>query len=448
MKCARDRLSIEDPLMGITIHFSGSIDDLQRVEEMEDRVTDLVFALGGKATIWRSYADHDPTRVVRGLLVDMAPGQETLSLLISPEGHLTPLFQIEDAEKQPFHEPPYCSVKTQFGSIQGHVAVVLLLDALKQRYFSTMEITDESGYAENRNIADLKHKQEFLAGAIRALADGINAHQLSPEAAEDPNIVASRIERIARLVQQKMRGESAARNQNTEDPLDVENDFDAPLEDQVAEMDVLRRKNNLRSERMLRRITEATASGQTVEEAFRLAMEEEGLGDFPSSDSDSRSNDDNWDARQEGEPWQDVEPWQESLPSPSFAAADELQQRDTHPAVIQAQEFLMQLMNLDSAHSPHDSFLSVACRGAGDIMGGLAQATGSEFDSRIDRAIAITQLKRALTGHAFAQGAVFGLRSANVINQETSAQLHDQLAALLVTIHELSAAAWDENGFD
>ena len=81
-------------------------------------------------------------------------------------------------------------------------------------------------------------------------------------------------------------------------------------------------------------------------------------------------------------------------------------------------------------------------------MGGLAQATDGEFDSRIDRAIAITQLKRALTGHAFAQGAVFGLRSANAINQETSTQLHDQLAALLAQIHELSSAAWDEHGFD
>jgi len=43
---------------------------------------------------------------------------------------------------------------------------------------------------------------------------------------------------------------------------------------------------------------------------------------------------------------------------------------------------------------------------------------------------------------------VFGLRSAEAINHETSVQLHDQLAALLAQIHELSAAAWDENGFD
>jgi hypothetical protein len=34
--------------MGITIHYRGTIDDLNRVAELEDRVTDLVFALGGR----------------------------------------------------------------------------------------------------------------------------------------------------------------------------------------------------------------------------------------------------------------------------------------------------------------------------------------------------------------------------------------------------------------
>ncbi|MEX1027880.1 MAG: hypothetical protein WD049_07725, partial [Candidatus Paceibacterota bacterium] len=114
----------------MTIHYRGTVDDLGRIEALEDRVTDLVFALGGRATIWRSYADHDPSRIVRGLMIEMAPGQETFSLLISPEGHLTPLFQIEDAEKAPFAEPPYCFVKTQFGSISGHIVIVHLLDAL------------------------------------------------------------------------------------------------------------------------------------------------------------------------------------------------------------------------------------------------------------------------------------------------------------------------------
>ena len=93
------------------------MDDVGDVEEMEDRVLDrvldLVFALGGRATIWRSYADHDPSRVVRGLMIEMAPGQDTFSLLVSPEGHLTPVFQIEEAEEGAFAEPPHLFVKSK-----------------------------------------------------------------------------------------------------------------------------------------------------------------------------------------------------------------------------------------------------------------------------------------------------------------------------------------------
>src|SRR5690606_13998123 len=83
-------------VMGITIHFRGTIDAMDRIEEFEDRVLDVAFALGGRGSLWRSYADHDPQRIVRGLLVELSPGQETTSLLLSPEGQLMGFMQIEE----------------------------------------------------------------------------------------------------------------------------------------------------------------------------------------------------------------------------------------------------------------------------------------------------------------------------------------------------------------
>jgi len=132
--------------MGITIHYRGKMDDVRQVESLEDRVLDFVYSMGGRATIWRSFDDHDSSRVVRGLMIELAPGHDTFSLLISPEGDLTPLFQIEEAEKAPFDEPPYCFVKTQFGSLEGHIAIVHLLDAIQQRYCSNLKVTDEGEY--------------------------------------------------------------------------------------------------------------------------------------------------------------------------------------------------------------------------------------------------------------------------------------------------------------
>ena len=81
--------------MGITIHYRGTMDDVGQVESLEDRVLDFVYSMGGRATIWRSFDDHDSSRVVRGLMIELEPGHDTL--------------------------PPYCFVKTQFGSLQGHM---------------------------------------------------------------------------------------------------------------------------------------------------------------------------------------------------------------------------------------------------------------------------------------------------------------------------------------
>ncbi len=144
--------------MGVTIHYHGTMDDVSQVETMEDRLLDLVFSLGGRASIWRSFDKCDSSRVVRGLCVNLEPGQDTLSLLVSPEGHLTPLFQIEEAERTPFDEPPYCFVKTQFGSLQGHIAIVHLLDALRQRFCSNLQVSDEGEYYENRDVNQLLKK--------------------------------------------------------------------------------------------------------------------------------------------------------------------------------------------------------------------------------------------------------------------------------------------------
>ena len=80
-----------------------------------------------------------------------------------------------------------------------------------------------------------------------------------------------------------------------------------------------------------------------------------------------------------------------------------------------------------------------------DIMGGLVQATSFDLDDITSRALAITQLKRAFTGHAYARGAVFGLRAEEAITQGQSTELRAQLGALLAEIHELAESAWSSN---
>lgn len=118
--------------MGMTTSYRGSLADQERVADFEDRVVDLALEVGGHARVWRSFQDDDPQRVVRGVMLDLYPGQATTSLLISPEGWLVNLMEIEDAENGRLAEPPWCFVKTQYGPVEGRVALVELLAALKR----------------------------------------------------------------------------------------------------------------------------------------------------------------------------------------------------------------------------------------------------------------------------------------------------------------------------
>jgi hypothetical protein len=62
-------------------------------------------------------------------------------------------------------------------------------------------------------------------------------------------------------------------------------------------------------------------------------------------------------------------------------------------------------------------------------MGGLAQALGTE-DWQPPPALAVPQLKRALRGAAYAQGALFSLRAEGIASEE----IFNELRATLQTL--------------
>ena len=105
--------------MGVTIFYRGSLADLDRIEDFEDRVLDLALELGGQARIWRTCASRICAHGAWCVLLNLFPGQEPTSLLISPEDGYQSR-EIEEAEKGELGEPPWCFVETQFGPIEGH----------------------------------------------------------------------------------------------------------------------------------------------------------------------------------------------------------------------------------------------------------------------------------------------------------------------------------------
>src|SRR5947209_19029940 len=191
--------------MGISLAYRGRLADLTRVEDFEDRLLDFALAVGGLAQVWRSHADGDPRRMVRGVILHLAPGQESASLLLSPEGWLIGLTDIEDAERGRLAGPPWCFTKTQFGPLEGHVALVEMFLALRREFLPDLEVSDEGGYYPTRDLAELARRRSLVQGAIDALAEGLRQHGLSREAAEDPAILLRRVERVAEQVHRILR---------------------------------------------------------------------------------------------------------------------------------------------------------------------------------------------------------------------------------------------------
>jgi len=424
--------------MGITVHYRGTIADPDRVTDFEDRVLDLALEMEASAQIWRSSVDDDLSRVVKGLTVDLSPGQETTSLLLSPEGWLIPLFEIEAAEKDTLSEPPWCFVKTQFGSAEGHVALVELLAELKREYFPDLEVSDESGYWENRDIGALMRKLGEVQAAIDGLADGLRESPLNSEAAEDPMIVAKRFERVAQLVHRTMK------RPPEHPPVDFGGDdfVDSSGIDE-GKWDESYKEQLRKQERLHRAIEEQTQQGEDPRGACENAMRNEGLVDLPGEEP-------NPEVQEEIEHLEEIaaeledEPWKESLPDAvrGYNEEDEFDEssfdRSPHPLQETAMDFLGRLheefKDADESSSGH---IRTLMGGAGDVMGGLAQALGTptlELDG-LDSGLSLVQLKRALRGIAFARGALFPLRAEGQINdsvfEEFSATLKQLESGIL-----------------
>ena len=409
--------------MGITVHYRGQFADLDRVEDFEDRVLDLVLDLGGKAEVWRSTADDDPSRVVRGLMVNLEPGQDTLSLLISPEGWLITPFQIEEAERGELPEPPWCFCKTQFGTVTGHVAVVELLAAIRQEFLPRLEISDEGGYWETRDAKPLAQKKSFLGRAITEFASALQQHGLTDEAAEDTNILLTRIERIAAKVQRTI-GRPAEHP-----PLALDDDDFGGKRDVVAteaQYNELFKYTERRKEQLHRAVEERLQRGEDHATAFENAMRDIGLSVPGDPEWPIDADADNSNELLDEEPFDvETDAWKQDADDAVAEFDDELEadERHDHPLLRRATELWHTLTNqFENADAAHEQNLRTLFRGLGDLVGGLAQATSRAFEdddndefspmAEIQFGLTVTQLKRSLRGIAFARGALCNLRGA------------------------------------
>jgi hypothetical protein len=453
------------PAMALTVYYRGRLDDLDRLDDLEDRVLDVALELGAMVHVIREASKTEPRRVVRGVRIDLAPGLETVSLLFSPEGWLINLCEVDEVLLASPDEQPWCRVDAQFSSVEGHVALIELLDALKKQYMPDLEVRDEGGYWDSRDASLLGKKIDGLPGAVDGLAEGLASRGLSSDATEDALPLPSRIERIKQQVHQTL-----ARPPEHPPVLFDDDEFtadDSTIGDE-AQWDAIFKENRRKQERIHRAIETNMQRGDDTRDAFNNALRDEGIIDLPGepSISDELSEIDEWIAAEANNDEQGDEPWRESLPESQFEddldddefdfEADDEDDEDSsepfrrrrHPLQKQSMDLTLRLHDIASSAESRlsdgssvrpSNHIYTLMGGAGEIGGGLAQAlSGRPFDCV---GLCVVQLKRALRGAAFVRSALPPLRAEGVLDETTFNELRETVEQMRADMfYELSQA--------
>jgi hypothetical protein len=409
--------------MGVTIHYRGKLRDLALVEELEDRLVDLMLELGGFARIWRSESSVDPRRVVRGAILDLAPGVESASLLLSPEGWLIPLDRIEDAEEGRLREAPWVFVKTQFGPIESHTVLVRILDELRNRFFPELEVRDEAEYWETRDLSRLKTHRDVIARGLRALESELRASWLSDEASEDPDIVAARIARLAERVHRGFNTPSEHPPVTlTPDELGdldrdgTEEEWDAIARDQQRKLAWIERARN-----------ENRGAGMDDVDALEAAMRVAGVADLPGEVTDDTAADEGNDFETAG--------WESGSADLAWIAS----RPEKHPLVERVTDLGMRLLELSSKRGVREGTpLDAASRAVCELMGGTVQAMADPLGAHGHR---LVQLKRALRGAAYVHGDIFAAAAAGELAPDRARVFHAELESIARELQEALRSA-------
>jgi hypothetical protein len=205
--------------MGITIFYRGSLEELSLIDPIQQEVIKFCQSMNWKYRLWNKdmskpfnaklvHSDkgaeiegHIP---LRGISVESDPDNETLSLLFNPEGKLTSFFReilIHEGSITP--DQDWLFVKTQFGTVDAHIAIVKLLQYLKQSYIPNLEVNDDGEYWETADKERLIARRGFIFGMMTQVEKALTSAKFGSETTREEFI--QKIEEVIRRLNRKMR---------------------------------------------------------------------------------------------------------------------------------------------------------------------------------------------------------------------------------------------------
>lgn len=146
--------------MGLCIHFTGSLNNKNQIEDLIDEVEDICKSMDWKYTILReNWNEHDKNltalenRRFKGITFKPHPESENLTIFFDRIGRIASNTEIFFGEKT---KPNYQFIKTQFAGTDVHIGVIQFLRYIKKKYIANLVVIDEANYWEtnDRNKVD------------------------------------------------------------------------------------------------------------------------------------------------------------------------------------------------------------------------------------------------------------------------------------------------------
>jgi hypothetical protein len=161
--------------MSTTVHYFGKIKNAEAVREMQEEFREIAQVSGWS----HEMVDHVFTQSVesaagrlslRGIRLTLNKTTSPLQLTFDKDGYLSHIYYEKmpaekgatPATRQVLHQV-HTSTSIRANDPGTHISVVKLLDYLKKRYVSNLEVIDNTGYWYSRDEAALAPKTLALA---------------------------------------------------------------------------------------------------------------------------------------------------------------------------------------------------------------------------------------------------------------------------------------------
>ena len=191
--------------MGITIHYKGKLNKPDLLNTFCYEIKDIAKDMNWSFNILNndlnkpnsSYMDEDGYIKghipLRGVNVIIHPKAESLSFLFDKNGNLRNILMMTYKNGKE-SEASYIFIKTQFAPIEIHITIIKLLEYVKRKYISNLEVIDEGNYWETRDKKILEEKSSFLNKKIDQIGNIIS--EIKVDGADSPETILRKIEDV------------------------------------------------------------------------------------------------------------------------------------------------------------------------------------------------------------------------------------------------------------